>query len=101
MSRLGRRLFPLTSLVLTALLGIAATGCNRSAQQPSDEEALPAAKLETLNRGDQLINEGEDLRAQGERLNAQGQNGADLINQGDARIAEGKALKQKAMMMDE
>lgn len=100
MSRLGRRLRPVICLLTTALVGIGVQGCNRApTQQPVQEETLPAAKLEMINQGDRLINEGEDLQAAGQKLNAEGKDGADLISQGDAKIAEGRAIKQRAMTM--
>jgi len=99
MSRFGRRVRPLCSVLLCALVGVAIVGCKGKSATPADEDRLPAAQLDLLNQGDRLINEGEDLKTEGEKLNAAGENGADLIKQGEAKIAEGRALKQKAMSM--
>ena len=99
MSRPGRLVRTLCCLTLSAFVGVAVVGCKGKSPAPADEERLPAAKLDLLNQGDKLINDGEDLKAEGEKLNAAGKNGADLIRQGDAKIAEGRAMKQRAMSM--
>ncbi|QOV89095.1 hypothetical protein [Humisphaera borealis] len=98
MSRFGRCLASLSRTALAAMIAVSVIGC-QSGNTTAKEEMLPPGKLEMLNSGDKLINEGEDLKDQAKKLQAEGKDGAELARQGDAKIAEGEAIKKKAMSM--